>query len=257
MSTIAKTASGSGAPRRVRGEPFFYYFAIMMTAVVFSGFIINAIVNHAEIERFTAWIALHGLFSAVWYLLLINQLRLVRAGNLAAHRRMGKLSLLLFAGFLVSGVVMTVDLYQFVSSNPEFDLNDPSVRMGAGQAIGGIFLQWVLATVIFALGLLNIRRPTHHKRFMIATSIQMAPAAVTRWLGLFALPGPLALPVLLLFYLVLVAYDWRSERRIHWSTLVSLGIFMLLPLSFFFLFTQQWWGDLVVGVLGGWKPPGN
>jgi uncharacterized membrane protein YozB (DUF420 family) len=243
--------STSGGPRDNRGEPFLYHFTVVMTALVFSGFTVNAVVNFDEFERFTPWIALHGLLSAAWYLLLIIQLRLVRAGKLATHRRLGLLSVLLALAFVGSGVILALDLFGFIVTSDNIDLASPQARLELAPGIGGIFLQFVLFSALYCFGLLNRKNPTQHKRFMVATSIQIAPAAFSRWLVVLGLPEMLTLLIMFACYLVMMIYDWRRDRKVHWATLTSFGIFLLLPIGFLVVFQQQWWADWLVGVLTG------
>lgn len=241
-------APPGGAGRR--GSAFFFRFTVLITAMVFAGFILNRIVHWAEFERFTTWIALHGLFSAAWYLLLINQLRLVGGGDMATHRRWGKLSIWLVAAILVTGALMTLGLYEYQFASGNLDAASAEDRVRAGSLIGGTVIQWLLFAALYTLGVLNVRRPTHHKRFMVASAIQMMPAGLSRLIGLVGLPGPATLVIMLGLYVSILVYDWRTDRRLHWSTLVSLGLFLILPISFFTLFNSQPWGDWVVRILG-------
>lgn len=247
--TAEQLGTGPGA-LRPRDRVFFYRFAIIVTVMVFSGFILNATFNFESLSRFTPWIFFHSLFSAAWYLLLINQLRLARTGNMALHRRMGMLSAWLVVGILASGAPMVLDLYNHTVVSGQVDLSQPDHRVALAASIGRISLQWVLFSALFVLGLLNIRRPIHHKRFMAATAIQMAPASLTRLFGLVGLAGPLTMLFLVALYAAIMVHDWRCSRRIHWSTLLAFGIFLLFPITSGTVFATQWWGDFVVGLLG-------
>lgn len=229
---------------------FFSRLALLITIMVFAGFILNWVVNYGQPRRFTLWIGLHGAFSAAWYLLLLNQLRLARSGDIARHMRWGKFSLALVIAILLTGVVMTLGLYDFLAGVGVFDATDAEARVRAGGLIGGTFLEWTIFAIVYGLGVLNVRRPTHHKRFMLASAIQMMPASLSRLVDVLGLPGPVMLAIMLSLYLTIMAYDWKSDRRVHWSTLVSLSLFILMASSVYTVFRSQAWGDWVVGMLG-------
>lgn len=251
MHTAADQTIRLGSDTSSQDSTFFSRLALFITFVVFGGFILNWIVNPEQLGRLTLWIGLHGAFSAAWYLLLLNQLRLSRSGRLAAHRFLGKLSVVLVIAILVTGVMMTLGLYERLVGFGVFDPSDASARVRAGGLVGGTFLQWIIFAILYVLGVLSVRAPTHHKRFMLASAIQMMPEGLTRLIHLLGLPGSAMLAIMLLVYLSIMVYDWRADGRLHWSTLVSFALFILLATSIYTVFRSQAWGDLVVGVLSG------
>ncbi|WP_445769494.1 hypothetical protein [Rheinheimera sp.] len=251
MHTTANQPSRANSDISSNSSVFFSRLALFITVVVFGGFILNWIVNPGQFERLTLWIGLHGSFSAAWYLLLLNQLHLSRSGNIAAHRRWGKLSVALFIAILFTGVMMTLGLYERLVGFGVFDPSDASARVMAGGLIGGTFLQWAIFGILYVLGVLNVRAPAHHKRFMLAAAIQMMPEGLNRLTHALALPGSSMLVIMLLVYSSIMMYDWKTDRRLHWSTLVSLALFIFLAASIYTVFRTQAWGDWVVHVLSG------
>lgn len=230
---------------------FFSFLALFVTVIVFGGFIFNWIVNPENFGRTTLWIGLHGAFSAAWYLLLLNQLRLSSSGRLAAHKNWGKLSVILVVAILVTGLVMALELYERLINLGVLDLTDASARARAGGLVGSTFLQWTIFLILYILGILYVRAPVHHKRFMLASAIQMMPEGLNRLVHLLGLPGYSMLVIILMIYLTIIVYDWKTEHRIHWSTLFSLGLFILLATSIYTVFRSQVWGDWVVSILSG------
>ena len=195
MTAVTAESPAGGRPGTHRGEPFFFWLALIVTVVVFSGFGVASWVFREELDRFSVPILLHGVFSAAWFLLLLTQIRLVGRGKLALHRKLGLASLVIAAVIVLGGPVMTIDLYQDSVASAEFDASDPEDLASAAGLVGATLLQWVLFTVTYTLGLLNQHRPVHHKRFMVGTAIQVMPAALSRWLAVFGLPEPLVLPI--------------------------------------------------------------
>ncbi|WP_196139017.1 hypothetical protein [Aliikangiella sp. G2MR2-5] len=250
LTTINKIDLSISSPPS-QDSDFFLRLALFITVFVFSGFIVNWIVNPENLGRVTLWIGLHGTFSAAWYLLLLNQLRLSRSGHLATHKRLGKLSALLVIAIIVTGMIMVLDLYQRLVDIGMFNPSDEIARTRAGGLIGSTFLQWAIFAILFVMGILNVRTPTHHKRFMLAAAIQMMPEGLNRFIHLLGLPGYAMLIMIFLIYLSIITYDWKTERRLHWSTLFSLGLFVLLATSIYTVFRSQVWGDWVVKMLSG------
>ncbi|MCC2618354.1 hypothetical protein LJ739_19025 [Aestuariibacter halophilus] len=230
---------------------FFSRLAMVITATVFGGFILHWVANYEQLGRFTLWIGLHGAFSVAWYLLLLYQIRLSTVGNIATHRRWGKLSVILVIAILFSGVMMTLGLYGYLVDLGAFDFSQPSARARAGGLIGGTFLEWAIFAALYILGIVNVRSPAHHKRFMLASAVQMMPEGLNRLIHVLGLPGYGMLGIMLLIYLSMMMYDWRSARRIYWSTLVAFALFLLMALLIYTLFRTQAWGDWVVSILGG------
>ena len=228
---------------------FFFSLTVLITAIVFSGFISNWIVNPDNLGRMTIWIGLHGAFSATWYLVLINQIRLSKSHNMNVHRLIGKLSALLVGAIVISGLVMTFDLYERLVGFGVFNPDDPSARIRAGGLIGSTVLQWGIFAVVFTLGIIYRHKPAHHKRFMLASAIQMMPEGINRLIHLLALPGYTLLVIVFLIYVSLMIYDWKVNRRLHSSSVISFSLFVLLATSIYTLFRSQFWGDWVVSVL--------
>lgn len=251
MHTIVNQSIRPDGDISSKGSAFFSRLAWLITVVVFGGFILNWAVNPEHLGRITLWTGLHGAFSATWYLLLLTQLRLSRTGNITTHRRLGKLSVVLVIAIVLTGVMMTLGLYERLVEFGVFNPSDASARRSAGGLIGGTFLQWVIFATLYVLAVLNVRVPTHHKRFMLTSAIQMMPEGLNRLTHALGMPGFFMLVVMSLVYLSIMVYDWRTDRRIHWSTLFSLGLFVVLATSIYTVFRSQAWGDWVVNVLSG------
>ncbi len=228
---------------------FFFRLALFITFVVFGGFMLNWIINPEQLGRISLSIGLHGAFSAAWYLLLLNQFYLVKKGYTPKHRRWGKLSVALVIAILLTGVFMTLELYERLVNFGVFDPSDANARIRAGGLIGSTFLQWTIFAMLYILALLNVSAPVHHKRFMLAASIQLMPEGLNRLIHLLGLPGYIMLIIIALVYSTIVIYDLRTERRIQWSTLVSIALFIFLATSIYTIFRTQEWGDWVVSML--------
>lgn len=228
---------------------FFGLLALFITFVVFSGFTLNWIFNPTSLDRITLWTGFHAAFSAGWYLLLLNQIRLSRAGKYSTHRNLGKLSVFLVIGILFTGSIMAYEFYHRLAGFGVFNPEDAQARIRAGSFLGGVFLQWIIFLVLYILGVLNIKNPAHHKRFMIAAAIQMMPEGLNRIMHLLSTPGYSMFVFMFSVYVILMLYDWKRYSRIYTSTLLSFGLFCLLALTMNILFKSQAWGDWSVKII--------
>ena len=127
---------------------FFYLFSLFITFVVFGGFTLSWVSNPDSLSRITLWTGLHGAFSAAWYVLLINQIRLSAKGNYSAHKNLGKLSVFLVVGILVTGSIMAFEFYHRLAGFGMFASEDAQARIRAGGFLGGTFLQWLIQSYI-------------------------------------------------------------------------------------------------------------
>ena len=230
---------------------FFYLFSLFITFVVFGGFTLSWVSNPDSLSRITLWTGLHGVFSAAWYVLLINQIRLSAKGNYSAHKNLGKLSIFLVVGILVTGSIMAFEFYHRLAGFGVFASEDAQARIRAGGFLGGTFLQWLIFLVLYILGILNIKKPAHHKRFIIAAAIQMMPEGLNRITHVLAVPGHSMFVFMFLIYAVLIMYDWRAKDRIYMSTLFSFGLFCVLAITMNTVFRTQAWGDWAVKFING------
>lgn len=228
---------------------FFYWLSIFITFVVFGGFALSWFSNPESLSRMTLWIGLHGAFSAAWYVLLLNQIRLSAKGNYTAHSTLGKLSVFLVVGILVTGSIMAFEFYHRLAGFGVFGSEEAEARIRAGSFLGGTFLQWLIFLTLYILGILNIKSSAHHKRFMIAAAIQMMPEGLNRIIHLLAIPGYSLFVFMFLIYAVLMVYDWKANGRIYMSTLLSFGLFCALAIAMNTVFRTQSWGDWAVKVI--------
>lgn len=238
-----------GAPDHQKDKNFFFHLALAITLVTFSGFIANSVDTPQRITHINFWTAAHAIVSSLWYCLLLVQLKLSRAGNGQLHRVLGRMSALLVFSILVTGLIMTYSLYERLVGFGVFDLNDSVARVRAGSMFSSTFFQWASFVMLYLLGLLTIRTPKHHKRFMIAASIQMMPEGINRLVHLIGLTGDSMLIMVAAVYLTMLVNDWRFEGRLLWSTLVSLMAFLTLVISIKTWLRSQWLGDWVINMI--------
>lgn len=240
----------SNLSQTLRGDTrFFGLFSLFITSVVFGGFALNWLSNPDSLSRISLWTGSHAALSAAWYLLLLNQIRLSAAANYRAHKTLGTVSVLLVIGILFTGSIMAFEFYHRLAGFGVFNPEDAQARIRSGGFLGGVFLQWLIFVMLYILGIMTVKSPAHHKRFMLAAAIQMMPEGLNRVTHVLTLPGYSMFIFMFVVYIILMAYDLKTQRRIYLSTLISITLFICLALAMDTVFTWQVWGDWVVTVI--------
>lgn len=201
------------------GRYFYFNMALACAAVAFLGFAPTFFVPLAA-GKFSAppSIHIHGLVFFAWSLFFVYQAWLPVAGRTATHRSVGIIGVSLATAMTIFGVIAAVTSMQRAAALGQKD---------AGIAFSIVPLGGIVAfAVIFALGIVMVRRTEVHKRLMLLAAISILDAAVARWfLTFLAPPGPpgpppvaVTIPPALVAYLLLVVaivQDWRSRGRPH------------------------------------------
>jgi hypothetical protein len=164
----------------------------------------------------------HALFFYGWLLLFWSQTSLAASGRLARHREMGVLGVALATGMVFVGLgtaatsIKALDAVGFGEAGRRFSI----VPITAAA----------LFATMFAVALLNVRRPEVHKRVLLAATAALLQAPAGRWVALLLappqpgggprMPPPVAVSVIpgLLIDLLIVAamiHDKRTTGRIH------------------------------------------
>lgn len=234
-------ATGWQADGRRTEHSFFAGMALFIAATVFLGFARTYYLRPLIPEpsppppSLTPLIHVHGLLFTGWIVLLWAQVRLVGAGRVHLHRRLG------VAGAAVAVAMIGVGTLTALHG------------VLRGVSLGGIEPRRFLALPLFALlvfglllfaGIRARRDPPTHKRLVILATIALLPPALARWLLVYLGLGP---PVLLalstLFVAPIVVWDLVTRRRLHPATLWG-GLFVVVsgPLRLAIAFTDGWLG---------------
>jgi hypothetical protein len=196
----------------------------------------------------------HGLAMTAWVALLVSQAWLMRTGQRATHKRIGKLSYILAP--LV--VVATVHFAHFrVQVVPVLD------------AVGLYFLTLVLNAlvafgILYGLAMYYRRQPQLHARYMIGTLFPLFTPVTDRLIGRYipslvpmvpAIDGAPIIPVagFLLADVMLVGlslWDWGVNRRANVFPVV-LGVVVLYHVSVMTFYRLPFWitfGNWFIGL---------
>ena len=180
--------------------------------------------QYAAPERF---FYLHGAIFTAWIVLLVAQAWLIRARNIALHRRLG------VAGVGLAVLVIVTGIYGALLA-----ANRPGGFIGVPMSPEAFLIVPLLDLVLFGLfvGLAIHWRgnPQAHKRLMLFATLSITQAAFVRispsFLGEFA--GPIMQMLLtFLFVLAVALWDFSATRRLHPATLwAGIPLFISQPL---------------------------
>lgn len=186
----------------------------------------------------------HVLSTAAWLMLLISQPWLIRLNNIALHRRMGVLGVLIAIGVVATGVVVQIDVM------------GPYAAMGDDRnavPIPFIRLSLLLGFAVCVAWAVVLRnRPEWHKRLMILGTFPLLQSAFDRmganvfgmpeFRGLFAIGGHFGL--MLLF----VTWDRFRQGRLHpatkWGAIALFSFYFLSPM----FADNPWWREIAAAL---------
>ena len=216
-------------------DPFFFYFSILMLTIAVVGFGMNAIVNPESLPPVSTIVIVHGACMVLWYVLVVVQAGQMRARNITLHKRLGKLSVGLAIGILVSGILIALSTY---------------ARKGDAAIVMASFVMTGSFIVLFAFALYNYKRPAVHKRFIIYASLAMIIPALGRLTRAIGINPFLSLLFLILLAFVPLVYDKKTLKKVQGVTvigiitiIVGLGLIVGVGLS-------EGWARFLAATLG-------
>lgn len=215
---------------------------VVLLGTVVAGFVPPSLSRPGGIASVPALLHVHGAVYVSWFLLFILQARLIGAGNVRLHMRLGQLSVMLFAAMLVLGYLVI----RGALVNPEFSI----AGLSPAASVMFPFTDLVNLSIAYTLALANRKTPDAHKRLMLLAGILILDPAVARLVMTLGAPPPVILLIELGFFAALFGYDIRTRRRPHWASLLGLGLYVLAMLSKLLVAKQPWWADFVYRVFG-------
>jgi len=220
MATTAAVAPAQfDARAEVAGSRFYVRIAATSLAVALAGF---APTYWAPMARGALHVPplvhVHATLFFGWTLLFLVQTRLAAAGRIDHHQELG------VAGVSLATAMCIIGPMTAINSIKRFD------ALGFardGRAFSFVsFIAILDFAVLFAIALMNFKRPAIHKRLMVILTASLLPAAIGRWFVLFFKPpgalGPppllVVIPPSILADLLIVAgmvHDRRTLGRVH------------------------------------------
>lgn len=228
----------TGADRRE--AKFFFTFACVMVVIILAGFSLNIVAGRSSFAA-PLLVHFHAWAMMAWLGLYVAQNALVSSGNVALHRRLGWLAVILLPVILVMGLLVTRFSLQSAGGPPFFDQNQ-FLFSNPLQLIGFV------CTVVWAI---SLRRNTAwHRRLMFCAMASLVGPGIGRLLPMpFFIPYAwyVAIGVPLLFPVIGAIVDKRRDGQVHpawwWGIAIVVGIQIIADVIAYsdagIAFTQQ------------------
>jgi hypothetical protein len=227
-------AGGPGINPRGGEGKFFTVMAVAAALTVFIGFAPSYFLKGVfDGPPLSFLLHLHGAVFTGWILLFILQVRLVAAGRLRLHQKMGIGGALLAFSMLVVGMAAAIDSASRGFTPP----GGPPPLVFLVIPVGDL----VQFGALVGTGLALRRRPSAHKRLMLLATLGLLTPAIARFPIIREL-GPLAFFGLTdLFIIACLIYDRVAFGRIHpaffWG---GLAMILSQPLRMVIGGTEAW-----------------
>jgi hypothetical protein len=236
-----KSGSASEPPRSDVGplSSFFFGMSIVTLLIVLAGFSPTFYLRtFFDGPPLPGHLYVHGAVLTGWFVWLVVQTSLIRAEQVATHRRLGMVGAVIGLGVVVAGPLASLNVVSGVrAAGYDLDMDISALGaeyLGANVSIGTFlsgtvwvnFSQVLTFLVLLLSAILLRRRPQAHKRLMLLATISIIGPALVRishWPMLGGEQGPLIPLVTVLLLAALVAHDLFSTRRVHPATLIGAG----------------------------------
>ena len=218
MATLAQ-----GGRAAVEGTRFFLVMALVMALVIVAGFSLNLAMGRSSFALPLAF-HVHGIIFMGWLGLYLAQAVTIATGNVALHKRLGKLAYVLIPAMVLAGTMIILVSVRGSGGPFFFAQNEFLISNLAGLLAFGFLALWAL----------RVRRHSgwHRRLMLVAMSILTGPG-----LGRL-LPMPLFIPYAwpiavgasFAFGIVAMLADWRANGRVHpaywWGMGINVGAFL-------------------------------
>lgn len=212
--TMTMTAGRASNPER----RFYQWMIVAIILAVALGFARSFLLRplfpavHAPKE---IYFYVHGVVFTLWFVMLFSQAWLIRAGNVALHRRLGVAAYVLVpvmvAFGLVGGAIAAHRPGGFI------DIPVPPLEfLVVPYADLLVFALFTGAAVVLR------NRPQAHKRLMLIGTIGIAEAGIARWpFEPYISTPPLAMWTTAALVIPIAIWDFYSRRNIHPATAIG------------------------------------
>ncbi|MDN5780405.1 MAG: hypothetical protein L0H23_00030 [Luteimonas sp.] len=206
--------------------------ALLLLAAVIAGFWNTFLFRDGGGIPLKPHLVLHGSVVAGWFVLFAAQALLVSTGNVAMHRRLGVLGVVVAAGVVATSLFT---ILQIVHGWRADDIDVDAQRGLIGLIAWGDLGALAAYVVFLVRGLYKRRRPDAHRRLMLLASFSIISLALIRIAALPAFAGIdgilLTIGGLLLLAAILVLHDLMTLHRVHRETLWGVPFFLIVHLA--------------------------
>lgn len=197
---------------KLKREQFFFYYNLLILFIVVGTFSVNGFLNFEDLPPISLIVIIHGTLMFAWYVLVVVQAKLIRQRNYNIHITLGKLSIALAAGIVISGILMTLDSYARSSRVDIVTVN--------------IFIT-INFIILYTLALVKRSQSDKHKRFILFTSVSMILPALGRFTQATGINEFISILILLILLVIPVIYDLRTLKRVHKTTILGISLIII------------------------------
>jgi hypothetical protein len=179
-----------------------------------------------------------GIVFSAWIILFLVQTILIVRGSRSLHQRLGWLGAAIATAMIVLVAAATIEEMRRVPPFPP-----PAVALALNT------FDTVVFGVLVSAAIYNRKRPEWHKRLMLSATLILVGAPVVRILLL--LQGGMSVGLLILdvlfvdlIFLICLATDLGTRRRIHPAYLVALGMLIVDQITTFSVMSWTPWINL-------------
>lgn len=201
------------------------YFLLLFIPLIFAGFYRSYFQSFPQLnENITAFTHAHAFMASVWVLMLIVQPFLILNKKFALHRKIGKLSYVVFPLLILSFVPQVMKVVRTENlANLFFPLADGT-----------------LLILFYMLAIYNRKSAYKHMRYMIASALVLLGPTVGRigpmllgWTDFFTQNVEYGIVYAILIGLIL--YDLKNKRKFQ-PYLIAIAGFIIHELVYYLVF---------------------
>jgi hypothetical protein len=216
-------------PRRGR---FGAAMGLLLLAAMVAGFWQTFFFRDGGERALAPYLVVHGTAVAAWFVLFATQTLLVTSGQVALHRRLGVLGVVIAAAVVATSLFT---IFQIVDHWRSQGIDVDARRGLIGLIVWGDLGALAAYLLFLVRGLRKRRQGEAHRRLMLLASFAIISPALIRVAGLPAFAGVdgvlLTMGGLLALALLLVAYDLVTLRRVHPETRWGAPAFLVVHLA--------------------------
>ena len=223
------------ATQKLNGESFFFYYSSIILTIVLCAFGVNALINSDDLPPILPIVIVHGIFMIAWYALVVVQTRLILQRNHNTHIILGKSSIVLAVGIVISGIMMTLDSYVRSSSVDIVTIN--------------LFIT-INFIILYTLAIYRRKHSDKHKRLILFASIAMMLPALGRITQAASINDFLSLPMWFILMLAPVLYDLKTLKRVHKTTFLGISLIIIGVVLAISLMDSSSWVKFLESTIG-------
>lgn len=203
-----------------RERQFFLIMSLAIAAAVVGGFGIRLVLGVTDFGM-PWWVHVHAVSYMAWTGFYVLQNYLVVRGDVALHRRLGRMGGWAAIWICFVGFGMT---YQTLAAGRVLKFFEPAYFL----AQNGLFVVFFAGLTYAAIALRH--RPDWHKRLMLCATLVVAIPGFARWIILLAPPPDSAkhLITIAVFLIPAILFDLATRRGVHPAYLAGAAAILTL-----------------------------